>query len=504
MSHSRRDFLRRSAQATAVAGLAELVHLPAVSAQQAQMPRNLAAVASDLEPLVRLIEDTPRERLIEAVAERVRGGTSYQQLLASVMLAGVRGIRPRPVGFKFHAVLVINSAHLASLASSDRDRWLPLFWSLDNFKNSQAQNRTQGDWHMPAVDESRLPDTAHAAARFREAMDDWNEEGADAAIAAWSRTAGLNEIYEVLWRYGARDFRDIGHKAIYVANSYRTLQAIGSRHAEPILRSLAYALLEHEGTNPARRDDDKDRPWRDNIRKAAAIRADWRQGRVAADASAQLLATIRQANVNDACDHVVRLLNDRVDPSSVWDGLFLAATEFLMRQPAIVGLHCVTSINALHFAYRTSADDETRRMMMLQGAAFLPMFLQAMRTRGQVNNDLRIDTFEAASAPATAEAIFADVRRGNSRLASSQKTLATLQGDATFVQPLMTTARHLIFCKGNDSHDYKFSSAALEDFFHVTPAWRNRVIAGNMYMLRGSGEADTSLCQRTRAALERQ
>ena len=48
----------------------------------------------------------------------------------------------------------------------------------------------------------------------------------------------------MFWRYGARDFRDIGHKAIFVANSYRTLVTIGWRHAEPILRSLAYALLD--------------------------------------------------------------------------------------------------------------------------------------------------------------------------------------------------------------------------------------------------------------------
>jgi len=57
------------------------------------------------------------------------------------------------------------------------------------------------------------------------------------SLAAWARTGGANEIYEAFWRYGARDFRDIGHKAIFVANSYRTLQTIGWRHAEPILRS---------------------------------------------------------------------------------------------------------------------------------------------------------------------------------------------------------------------------------------------------------------------------
>src|SRR5205823_182554 len=82
---------------------------------------------------------------------KMREGVGYQQLLAALMLAGVRGIKPRPVGFKFHAVLVVNSAHLASLAMPDRDRWLPLFWALDNYKNSQQRNQEEGGWVMPAV-----------------------------------------------------------------------------------------------------------------------------------------------------------------------------------------------------------------------------------------------------------------------------------------------------------------------------------------------------------------
>ena len=79
----------------------------------------------------------------------------------------------------------------------------------------------------------------------------------DVAVAALARTAGAQEVFERFCRYGARDFRDIGHKAIYVANSWRTLQTIGWQHAEPVLRSLAYALLEHEGENPAGRDGDR-------------------------------------------------------------------------------------------------------------------------------------------------------------------------------------------------------------------------------------------------------
>ena len=135
-SSTRREFLETSAVATAVAGFGFLDRLPALSAQDVQAPRNMAAVAPDLEPLVRLIEDTPRERLTDVLVERIRQGTTYGELFGAGVLAGVRGIKPRPVGFKFHAVLVMNSAHLASLAAENRDRWLPLLWSLDNFKVS--------------------------------------------------------------------------------------------------------------------------------------------------------------------------------------------------------------------------------------------------------------------------------------------------------------------------------------------------------------------------------
>jgi hypothetical protein len=65
----------------------------------------------------------------------------------------------------------------------------------------------------------------------------------------------------------------------------------------------------------------------------------------------------------------------------------------------------------------------------------------------------------------------------------------------------MAGARRLIFNKGNDSHDYKFSSAALEDFYHAMPAWRNRFLATAMFNLRGSGHANNALIQQARQAL---
>jgi hypothetical protein len=500
---SRRDVLKGAALACA-GEFAFLGQLPVLRADDVQNPaRAMAQVNPDVEPLVRLIEDTERERLLEAVADRIRGGTTYQQLLAAVMLAGVRGIQPRPVGFKFHAVLVVNSAHLAAQGARDQDRWLPLFWAIENFKRSQAQNREQGNWVMAPVEDGQLPTAAHAVERFRAAMDNWDESGADRAVAALARTAGANEIYEMFWRYGARDFRDIGHKAIYVANSYRTLQTIGWRHAEPILRSLAYALLQHEATNPAQRDGAPDRPYRDNLGRASRIRRDWQRGRITTEATTDFLATLRTGSPAEACERVVALLNDQIDPACLWDALFLGAGELIMRQPGIVGIHVVTSANALHFAYQNSANDETRRLMLLQAAAFVPLFRAAMVGRGRLRDDVRIDTLEALPVDGrTAEAIediFSSI--GQDRLTAARKTLAFLRGNRPGNQELWTTARRLIFAKGNDSHDYKFSSAALEDYFHVTPHWRDRFLATSMFNLKGSGGGDTDLYRRIRGAV---
>lgn len=100
----------------------------------------------EIEPLVRLLEQTPRERLFEEVAARIKKGLTYRETLAALLLAGIRNVQPRPsVGFKFHAVLVVHSAHLVALASPEADRWLPIFWALDQFKRSQATDVREGD-----------------------------------------------------------------------------------------------------------------------------------------------------------------------------------------------------------------------------------------------------------------------------------------------------------------------------------------------------------------------
>src|SRR5713226_8422512 len=171
----RRSFLKLTARTAALAELGDLgflSQLRPVSAAEAKLEPKLVRLHPEIEPLVRLLEETPRERVLEEVAARIRRGLTYREVLAALLLAGVRNIQPRPIGFKFHAVLVVNSAHLASLSSPDSDRWLPIFWAIDYFKSAQAQNMVERNgWRMPPVKESLVPPARKARQAFIAAMD---------------------------------------------------------------------------------------------------------------------------------------------------------------------------------------------------------------------------------------------------------------------------------------------------------------------------------------------
>jgi len=499
----------------ALLGLGELPflrQLGRVSAEEAVLPPGVVRLRPEIEPLVRLLEETPRGRLLEEVAGRIRRGLSYREVLAALMLAAVKNIRPGPiVGFKLHGVMVVNAAHLASIASPPPDRWLPIFWALDYFKSAQARDEREGDWTMPALDDAALPSAEEAPRAFARAMARWDGEAADRAVAAWARGGDLAAIYEELWRYGARDYRDIGHKAIYAANSYRTLQAIGREHGEPVLRSLVRALNVYRGAFPPDADEPADRPWRENQERARRLRPGWAEGKVDDGASRALLAVLRQGSPADAAEGVVSLLRGGVAARSAWDAVFAYAGELVLRWPNIFSLHAQTTSNALHFAFRTAQSDDTRRLLLLQAASFLPYFRQdatsgrrGLWRRAGGRQPPLIDQLAAApaaagkGAPAPVEAIFA--RLADDRLRASEMLLQALDAGLD-PQQVVSAARTLVFLKGDDSHDYKFSSAILEDHRHLSPTWRHRFLAANLSLLRSSGDRDNPLAARSRELL---
>lgn len=496
----RRRFLQSASALGLGAGLgggAALQAITPASAAAMKVHPDEVRLRPEIEPVVRWIETTPRDRIVDVAVGRLKKGLSYRDLMAGLFLAGIRNIKPHPVGFKFHAVLVINSAHLLGQTASVGDRLLPLLWALDTFKSAQAQDEKEGDWTLGRVDEDRLPKPGQAKAEFVRAMDAWDAPAADAAVAALCRSSGAAETMEPIWRAAVRDQRNIGHKPIFAAQSWRTLQAIGWQHAEPVLRSLAFGLLDLHGDSrhvPVG-------PYETNLENAKKVRDGWQVGKPDEAATRALLAAIRQAGPEDASAEALKLLNGGAAADSLWDAVVLASNEMLMQAPGIVALHATTSANALHYIFAASGDDTTRKLALLQAVGWQPLY----RGRAKPPAGLAIDAIEpikpdASGVEAVGE-IFDEVGQDRSR--AVRKAMGYLAREDAATDLIFAAARRLIFHKGRDSHDYKYGAAAWEECLLASdPKWRGPLAAASLFNVPSPKAPDSPLMNRARQAVK--
>jgi len=302
---------------------------------------------------------------------------------------------------------------------------------------------------------------------------------------------------EPFWRYGLRDWRDIGHKAIFTAQCWRTLQAIGWANAEPVLRSLAFGLLDLQ--------NDSERkplgPYDSNLELAKTIREGWQVGKADPAATRALLGTLREATPEGASAEVAKQLNQGVSPDSLWDAVILCGNEMLLRSPGIIPIHAVTSANALHFICGASGDDTTRKMALLQAAGWMPLYGERIKTAPALPIDaLEPIKPESKGEQAVAE-IFTAINRDRKQAAEKAVGFVEQGGSSDLI---FAMARRLIFHKGRDSHDYKYGAALWEEFTLASdPKWHAPLVAGAMGNFPGAETPDSPLMQRAREAVAR-
>ncbi len=506
---SRRDFLQLSTSVGFLGGLGAIGSLGRALAAQADVGPDLVRLTPEIEPIVRVIEDTPRERIFEAAAGLLRSGVDYRQFMAALYLAGIRNVDSRSSGSRFHCVYVINSAHLLALESPAHERLLPLFWALDDFKGAQASRpRPMGPLS------ARTPSGPDAVAALRAAVHCWDRDGAEVALAGMARSCGAAEAFEELWRLGARDFRPIGHKAIFVTNTWRTLQTIGWQHAEPAFRALGQALAGN-GTqfeNGLRFDDQCHRENDELVRAhSAALPVDWADHAASGSSANQataaaLLAPIRAGDATTACrDALALLIQSRARAGAIWDVAHLAAAEFMLRRGDIGDVHAVTSVNALHFGFRMARSTETRLFLLLQAVGWMAHFAL---TGGLGNCPLSPGTSILDLSPpdadipddpaAAAESILTTVP--TARTAAARSAFAYTRRHARH-PALFSAARRLVFTRATDTHDYKYPAAAFEDIPVVSQSWQPHMLAASMLHIPAPTVPESQIIQRAREAV---
>src|SRR5437762_2149719 len=89
MNTTRRRFLQMAA-GTASLCLVDAPVLCGLRAFGAEPPPEKVRFGPDLEPIVRLMEETPRENCVRVFVEELRRGLPYRRFLAASLLAGIR------------------------------------------------------------------------------------------------------------------------------------------------------------------------------------------------------------------------------------------------------------------------------------------------------------------------------------------------------------------------------------------------------------------------------
>jgi hypothetical protein len=499
---TRRRFLQTATGAAAL-GLADLSALRLLGAEPPAKGPLMIQFSPDIEPLVRLIEETPRKKCITIFCERLRGGLPYRQFLSAIFLAAVRKQDSH------HNVYLIHSAHQVSLDLRPEERILPLFWAMDHYKWQQEKYPTA---MLPPLS-ATLPPAEKALPEFHDAMRRFDRDRAEGALVALARSQGARQAMEELWAYGCRDVSFIGHRAIAVANCWRTMETIGWQHAEPVLRFVVRDMYFFNGK--------QDQYYRPNSAKVDQhldkLPASWAGGQADGGATRELFALLREAKTDQACALACQQLASGVQAQSIWDAVHLAVAELMVRHqngPALQGkpLHANTSANALRYAFATTTSPRTRLLILLQAVAWAGDFTGA---ESKNLRPLRITELEGAKLPGTGPEAVAEIfallpaRQDNKvgpRAAQDDScrrvyALGKIYPNA-FPQFVQAALSWLSLKAGFNSHEYKFPQAIFENAEWVSLPWRPHILAASAHYLHGRQSPDSAVTRQVKEELQ--
>jgi hypothetical protein len=506
-SNSRRRFLQTVTAAGTSLGLSDwatLLPISPATADEATVTPDLVRFDADIEPIVKLIEQTPQEACIAAMVEQLRKGLPYRHFLAALYLAAIRASRWHGSGLHGydHNAYVVHSAYQLALDLPAGEQLLPAFYALTSFKGTQ---KVWGNKKGTPELTGKLPVAEQAADELHAAMREWEPERAERAIVALARSRGRPDVLEPLWHYACRTWGFIGHMAILVANSSRLLETIGWQHAEHVLRYVVQGLAgwgkEHAETR------DVQPYWANLKRVESAVRqlpGDWAGANGNEGLTKDLVALIREGKQGETCDVAVRqLIEGKAQAGAVWDAVHLAAGELVLSvkprgsRPDGNALHANTAANALHYAFRASTLAETRLLVTLQALAWMDLFRNSRQKDLTRPTDITLLT--GAKLPDQAADAIGAILATRTDEPYEAGRLSFAFAERHRPELLLDAARRLLPVKSTrDPHDFKFPVAIFEDLDLVSPAWRPHLLAAAAFSFWGSDRPDNPVMQQVR------
>ena len=123
-------------------------------------------------------------------------------------------------------------------------------------------------------------------------------------------------------------------------------------------------------------------------------------------------------------------------------------------------------------AFRSARSEETKRLLVLQAAAWLPAIRDHLVRRRGLSMDG--PSLRPAAPPTGAELPTLD--EAVERRAPAE-VLARLTDDAASLRPFRASLRRSLFREARDHHQYKYAAAIHEESRLASPIWAPRILA---------------------------
>jgi hypothetical protein len=333
MLHTRRRFLADVGKGVLVAsvgaGLASELGLAGAAETGAAADVPDALTFGALEPLVALMQETPINRLLPVLTDRLSSGTELRQLLAAAALANARTFGGEDyVGF--HTMMALAPAWHMSTELPEPQRALPVFKVLYRNTNRIQEHGGRNGEVLHPVEPGTLPsgDAAAGGEALRTAVRQKDMQGAERLFAAQVRKSHDEAFNELLT--AVQDTPEV-HRVVLPYRAWDLLGLIGQEQAHTLLRQSVRYCVKSESWQPGG-DLAEARLVLPRMLEQHNLMGRAPGERVMDDAWVeQMSQTIFKATPTQAADAVASSLADGVRPKDLGEAISLAANQLVLR-----------------------------------------------------------------------------------------------------------------------------------------------------------------------------
>jgi hypothetical protein len=333
MNQARREFLadvgRGMLMASVGATLAADLGLAPRALADAPTPGRLSF--GSLEPLAGLLQETPAEKLLPILVNRLEDGTSLRDLVAAGALANARQFGGQDyVGW--HTFMALAPAFEMSKELPESRRALPILKVL--YRNAQAIQGRGGPKTevLKPINPRDLPSGRPGSELLRQAIRDRDMAAADATFVALARHSSddaYNDLQEIVEESIFPDADGV-HCSVLAWRAWATLDLTGKEHADTLLRQSVHYCLGVErraaqGTEPTLRT-----ALPRLLDRYQLIDRTPNRRRPDDDWVARFAQTILEGGRVQAAEAVAAALAEGIEPESVGEALALAANRLLL------------------------------------------------------------------------------------------------------------------------------------------------------------------------------